>query len=121
MHDKASPAEDAYYAGLDLLAAGDAPAAAEAFRAALVADPALLDAKHGLIRALKDMQAYDEAIEQAHALAEQAPEDVLAHTALSILYQHKGLIPEAEAAATRAKLLSWKLQLRAIKSAPNSL
>lgn len=121
MPDAPNPAEDAYYAGLDLLAAGNAHAAVAMFRDALAADPAFHDARHGLIRALQDTGAYDEAIATAHALAEQAPEDVLAHTALSILYQHKGMIPEAEAAATRAKLLSWKLQLRANKSEPGSL
>ncbi len=66
-----------------------------------------------ILRALQDAGAYDEGIAAAQALAERSPDDVLAYTALSILYQHKGLIPEAEQAATRAKLLSWKQQLRA--------
>ncbi len=105
-------AEDLYYAALDHLAEGRAPEAAAGFRAALAADPGFLDARHGLVRALQDAGAYDEALAEAHALAEQAPEDVLAQTALSILYQRKGMIPEAEEAATRAKLLGWKLELR---------
>jgi hypothetical protein len=42
---------------------------------------------------------------------------VLAYTSLSILYQRKGLIEEAEAAALKAKLLGWKQQLRAGKAA----
>ncbi len=108
-----SRAEDHYYAGLDQLAAGDAPGAAASFRASLAADPRFLDAQHGLIRALQDAGAFDEAISVANALAETSPDDVLAHTALSILYQHKGMVPEAEQAATRAKLLGWKQQLRA--------
>jgi hypothetical protein len=41
---------------------------------------------------------------------------VLAHTSLSILYQHKGMIPEAEAESLKAKLLSWKIQLRQQKT-----
>ena len=113
-------AEECYYAALDRLAEGDAVQAAAGFRAALALDPAFFDAQHGLIRALQDAGAYDEAIARAQALAEQAPEDVLARTALSILYQHKGLIPEAEAAATQAKLLGWKLALRAGRQAAKS-
>lgn len=106
-------AETLYDAGLDLLAKNQPQRAADSFRAALAADPALLDAKHGLIRALRDTGAYEQGIATARELAEQAPEDVLALTALSILYQHQGLIPEAEEAALRAKLLGWKLRLRA--------
>ena len=84
----------------------------------LSADSSFLDAQHGLIRALQDAGNYDDGIAAALSLAEQAPDDVLAYTALSILYQHKGLIPEAEQAATRAKLLGWKQQLRAARPAP---
>lgn len=112
IHDRAA-AEDHYYSALDLLAEGDAHGAAEGFRASLAADAGFLDAQHGLIRALRDAGRYDEAIVAAKALAEQAPEDVLAYTALSILYQHKGMIPEAEAASTKAKLLGWKQELLA--------
>jgi hypothetical protein len=46
------------------------------------------------------------------------PEEVLAHTSLSILYQHKGMIAEAEAAALKAKLLGWKKQLQQQKPKP---
>ncbi len=106
-------AEELYYAALDRLAEGDATGAVSGFRSAVAADETFLDARHGLIRALQDAGAYDEGIAAAQALAAQAPDDVLAHTALSILYQHKGMIPEAEEAATRAKLLGWKQQLRA--------
>jgi hypothetical protein len=40
------------------------------------------------------------------------PADPLAHTALSIALQHAGHIPEAEAAAGRARILEWKIQLQ---------
>jgi hypothetical protein len=35
----------------------------------------------------------------------------LAHTSLSIALQNAGQIPEAEAAAGRARILEWKQQL----------
>ena len=109
-------AEELYYKALDRLAEGTPVQAAEGFRAALQADPGFLDARHGLIRALQDAGKYDEGIAEARELALLAPDDVLAHTALSILYQHKGMIPEAEQAATCAKLLGWKLELQAKRS-----
>ena len=119
--DARGQAESLYYAALDALAEGRPETAAGAFRAALAADPTFLDAQHGLIRALQDAGAYDEALAAARALAEQDPDDVLAYTAISILYQHKGMIPEAEEAATRAKLLGWKQQLRAGAAAAGPL
>jgi hypothetical protein len=39
------------------------------------------------------------------------PADPLAHTALSISLQTAGHVPEAEAAAARARVLEWKIQL----------
>jgi len=36
----------------------------------------------------------------------------LAHTSLSILYQKKGMVPEAEAEANKARILGWKQQLK---------
>ena len=45
-------------------------------------------------------------------LAEIEPDDVLAHTSLSVLYQKKGMIPEAEAEGAKARVLGWKQQLK---------
>ena len=105
-------AEDRYHAAVENLANGDLTAAIQGFRASLEADPAFADAAHGLIHALKDAGEYDDAVAVAQQLIAADPDDVLAHTSLSILYQHQGKIAEAEAEATRAKLLGWKKQLR---------
>jgi Flp pilus assembly protein TadD len=94
------------------MAGGDLRAAIEGFRASLAADAGFRDATHGLIHALKNAGELDEAVRVTRELIASDPDDVLAHTSLSILYQHQGKIPEAEAAAMRAKLLGWKLQLR---------
>jgi tetratricopeptide (TPR) repeat protein len=104
-------AESHYDRALEQMAFGDPIAAIASFRAALAADPGYLDAMHGLIRALQDAGSYDEALATAQQLISLAPEDVLAHTSLSILYQHMGRVPEAEAAALKAKVLGWKHQL----------
>jgi Flp pilus assembly protein TadD len=96
----------------DLLAEGHAVEAAETFRAAIVADPAHVEAHHGLIRALRDAGQLDQAVAAAMALTVLTPDDPLAHTALSIALQHAGHIPQAEAAAGRARILEWKRALQ---------
>jgi tetratricopeptide (TPR) repeat protein len=98
--------------GLDLLAAGSPAAAAEAFRAAIAAGPDDADAYHGLVRALRDAGEHNQSVAAALALIALTPADPLAHTALSISLQHLGRVPEAEAAAARARILEWKIQLQ---------
>ena len=98
--------------GLDLLAAGSAAEAVQAFRAAIAADPAHIEAHHGLIRALRDSGQLNQAVAAAMALTVLTPADPLAHTALSIALQQAGHIDQAEAAAARARILEWKQQLQ---------
>ncbi|MGD0988584.1 MAG: tetratricopeptide repeat protein [Candidatus Sulfotelmatobacter sp.] len=105
-------AEDAYYSALDSMAEGKLDDAVTAYRDSLTADPTFTEAMHGLARALQDLQRYDEAITVAQRIAELDPDDVLAHTSLSVLYQKKGMIPEAEAEGAKARVLGWKQQLK---------
>jgi tetratricopeptide (TPR) repeat protein len=105
-------AEDQYYSALDLMADGKLEDAVAAYRESLAADPTLTEAMHGLARALQDLQRYDEAIAVAQQITEVDPDDVLAHTSLSVLYQKKGMIPEAEAEGAKARVLGWKQQLK---------
>jgi tetratricopeptide (TPR) repeat protein len=112
MPDARQTAEDHYYAALDLYADGNAEAAVAEYRKAIEADPTLADALHGLARVYQDLARFDEAIEVAKKIAEHDPDDVLAHTSLSILYQKKGMIPEAEEESNKARILGWKQQLK---------
>jgi tetratricopeptide (TPR) repeat protein len=119
MPDHASPsdaarraAEDHYYAALDHVAEGHDDLAVEEYSKSLAADPNFTDALHGLSRALQNLNRLDEAIEVSRRIAETDPDDVLAHTSLSILYQKKGMIPEAEAEGNKARILGWKQQLK---------
>lgn len=105
-------AEDHYYAALDLMADGNLENAVAEYQASVSADPTFTEAMHGLARALQDLQRYDEAIQVANKIAEIDPDDVLAHTSLSVLYQKKGMIPEAEAEGAKARVLGWKQQLK---------
>ena len=55
---------------------------------------------------------FDEAIELTKKYIAQEPEDILAYTNLSMFYQKKGMVPEAEAAGAEARRLDWKRQLK---------
>ena len=105
-------AEDHYYAALDLVAEGEQERALAEYQLSLSADPAFTEAMHGMARTLQDLNRLDEAIAVANRIVELDPDDVLAHTSLSIIYQKKGMVPEAEAAANRARILGWKQQLK---------
>jgi Flp pilus assembly protein TadD len=105
-------AEDHYYAALDLVAEGEQERALEEYTKSLAADPSFTEAMHGMARALQDLNRLDEAIAVAHRIAELDPDDVLAHTSLSVLYQKKGMVPEAESEGNKARVLGWKQQLK---------
>jgi tetratricopeptide (TPR) repeat protein len=109
-------AEERYYAALDHYAEGRLSEAVADYEAAVKADPTFLDAMHGLARAYQDSEQLDAAITVATRITELDPDDVLAHTSLSILYQRKGMVPEAEAEAAKARVLGWKQQLKQGKS-----
>jgi tetratricopeptide (TPR) repeat protein len=105
-------AEEHYYAALDLFADGKHENALAEYRKAIEDDPTFSEALHGMARALQDLERLDEAVEISQRIAEIDPDDVLAHTSLSVLYQKKGMIPEAEAEANKARVLGWKQQLK---------
>ncbi len=111
-------AEDHYFSALDHYAEGRQQQAIADYEAAIAADPSFLDAMHGLARVYQDTEQFDKAIAVASRIAELDPDDVLAHTSLSILYQRKGMVPEAEAEANKARILGWKQQLKEAKSSP---
>jgi len=114
--DAHQKAEHHYYAALDLVAEGRHEMALNEYQKSLEADPKFTEAMHGMARALQDLNRLDEAILVAKRISEVDPDDVLAHTSLSVLYQKKGMIPEAEDEGNKARVLGWKQQLKAKKS-----
>ncbi|HEX3891768.1 MAG TPA: tetratricopeptide repeat protein [Terracidiphilus sp.] len=106
---------------MDLLAAGKPAEAAQTFREAIAADSENVDAHHGLVRALRDAGQLESSVGAALALTVLTPHDPLAHAALSISLQHAGHVPEAEAAAARARVLEWKMQLQSPPTGEPSL
>lgn len=112
MGDARQSAEDHFSKALDLFAEGRQEDAVAEYKAAIEADPAHTDALHGLARAYQELGRYDDAIEISQRLVRLNPDDVLPHTSLSILYQKKGMISEAEEESNRARVLGWKQQLK---------
>jgi tetratricopeptide (TPR) repeat protein len=88
-------AEDYYYAGIDFFGEGKLDEAIAEYERAIALDPKFADALHGL---------------------EIEPEDILAWTTVSRAYQRKGMVPEAEEAGNKARVLGWKKELRGQKA-----
>ena len=110
--DPRQKAEEHYYAALDHFAEGNHQRALEDYLKSVEADPTFTEALHGMARTLQDLERLDEAIEVSKQITEIDPDDVLAHTSLSVLFQKKGMVPEAEAEANKARVLGWKQQLK---------
>lgn len=95
-----------YMAGLGKLGGGDSDGAIVCFQNALNADASFYIAHLGWAQALDRQGKVDEAIVQVQKALALAPNDPLAHTSLSRLYQQKGMIPEAEKEMALSRQLS---------------
>lgn len=104
--------EDEYNRGMELFVEGKLDEAIVAYRKALKEDINFADCLHALAMALAHQDRLDEAIEVGKKLIEVSPDDELAYTSLSIFYQRKGMIPEAEEVGAKARTLGWKRQLQ---------
>ncbi len=110
------PAREEYYdQAVDHVGDGNLEDAVTAYREALKIDPDYADALEGLSMALADLQRWKEAIAAAHRVVELTPQEQLAYTNLSRIYQRSGDVPKAEEWAAKARLLDWKQQLKAGK------
>jgi tetratricopeptide (TPR) repeat protein len=109
-------AEDHYYAGIDFFGDGKLPEAIAEYTRALELDPKFSDALHGLAQAYHAQQDFDRTIETARRILALDPDDILAWTTISRAYQRKGMVPEAEEAGNKARILGWKQQLKEQKA-----
>lgn len=108
--------EELFYEGSDLHGEGRHEEALACFERCLAIDPDYVDALLGKAMVHLSRSEFDAAIACGNRIVELTPEDVLAHTNLSVFYQRAGRIPEAEAAAAEAKRLDWKRQIAAGRS-----
>ncbi len=108
--------EEHYDRAVDRVAEGDLEGAVAAYGEALQLDVDYADALEGLSMALADLERYEEAIAAACRVVELTPEDQLAYTNVSRIYQRAGNVPKAEEWAAKGRMLDWKHQLKAPKS-----
>lgn len=104
--------EDLYDQAGNLCAEGKIEEAVLLFQEAIHCDPSYADAYQALAMCYAEKGDLDNAIETAKRLAAIAPDDTLVHTSLSMFYQKKGMIDEAEKEAGVARILGWKAELR---------
>jgi len=105
-------ADELYDQAVDHVAEGDLTAAIEAYRRALAIDETFADAWEGLSMAYADLDRYPEAIDAAHKVVELTPDEQLAFTNLSRIYQRANQIEKAEEWAAKGRILEWKRQLK---------
>jgi len=94
-------------AGNTALAVGDMTAAEAAFREASELDANDLEVWHALGMVQYKQAKYEQAIACGLRAVAIDPNDGLSWTSLSLAYMKSGQIPEAEAAAAKAKVISW--------------
>ena len=95
-----------YDQGVDLRDAGDKAGAVAKIEQAVADDPTFAIG-HGLLAKLYvDLADSKKAIEHAKRVVELEPDDTFSYTALSIIYQRCGYIPEAE----HAKAIAFNKQ-----------
>jgi len=97
-----------YREGFRLFANDQVDAALAKYHEALALDPTLAIAWNALSVALRQQGDLDGALQAGRKLIELEPDDPLSHTNLSILYQMKGMIDEAENEKAEAMRLEMK-------------
>ncbi len=104
--------EQHYEKGMEQMAGGNLSGAIAELKAAVQIDAHYAEALHALAMIYYQAQEYDNAIETGKQLVQVNPNDILAHTSLSMFYVAKGMVTEAEAEAAEARRLTWKEQLK---------
>lgn len=101
-----------YKKGLKLYGDGKHLEAIEEYDKGLALKPDWPDLLQAKGMAQMNAGKHDEALATLQRVAELAPEDPLAFTSLSMAWLKKENIEEAEKAQAKARLLSWKEELK---------
>jgi tetratricopeptide (TPR) repeat protein len=99
-------ARERYRDGVEHYAAGRTDEAVAAYRQAIELNSGMAMAWNGLAMALAKAGDLDGALDAAKRYVALDPDEALAHTSLSVIYQRMGMIPEAEEEAA----ISMRLQ-----------
>ena len=97
-----------YKSGMGKFVRQDFAGAVEDFTQAVTLDPNYGDVHQALAHAYEKLGDLEAALAACQRAAVCSPDDFLVHTSLSILYQRKGMIPQAEA----EKAIAAQLQHR---------
>src|SRR3954454_683782 len=89
------------------LATGELESAVAKYRRCVGIEPEFFDGWHALGMTLMKIGRFPEAIEVCKRATELQPNDQIGRTSLSLFYNRHGQIQEAQAAGTKAKILSW--------------
>ena len=95
-----------YKSGMGKFALQDFAGALGDFAQALAIDPEFADVHQSMAHCHEKLGDLDQALSCAQKAVEFNPNDFLAHTSLSIFYQRKGMITEAE----KEKAIAAQLQ-----------
>jgi Flp pilus assembly protein TadD len=111
-------ASDHYRQGLSHYGKRAYAEAIAAYRLALAERPDWADCMQALGMAQMHAGSLDEALKTLEQVTLLAPEDPLAFTSLSMCLQRLDRIADAETAQAKARLLSWKRELKTNPHAP---
>ncbi len=100
--------EELYDKALTLFAENELEAAVEAFNVLIETYPDYIEGYLGLGHAYERLSQYDEAITAVQKAIEIDPNDPLAYTSLSICFQRKGMIQEAEDAMAKSQQIQME-------------
>ncbi len=99
-------ADQLYDQAVDLRDGGDKPGAVAKLEEAIGVDPNFAIGHGMLAKLYVDLAESDKAIAHAKKVVELEPDDTFSYTALSVIYQRCGKIPEAE----HAKAIAFNKQ-----------
>lgn len=110
--------KELYLQGLGAYGRGNHGEAIEAFEKALAADETRADCLQALAMAQMHAGRLQDALANVLRLTEMTPQDPQAFTSLSMIYQRMERIEDAETAQAKARMLSWKEELKTNPNAP---
>lgn len=92
-----------YEKGMEYFGDDHLEEAIEELRMAVETEPDYGDALHALAMCYYHQRDYDRALEYGHRFREAEPSNALAYTSLSMFYNAKGMIKEAEDMGAKAR------------------
>jgi tetratricopeptide (TPR) repeat protein len=113
-----SDAKTHYLAGLKHFGQNHYEEAIACYEQALAAQPAWTDVLNAKATAQSKLGQHEAAVATIHEAIAVNPDDAFFYTSLSIFLQRMGKIPEAEAAAAKARMINWKEELKKNPNAP---